>query len=49
VAAESVLIEDFLGEVRLLEALVGEPLELAEGPPEWLEARTREAQQALST
>ncbi|MCI3948958.1 MAG: hypothetical protein K0R11_892 [Acidimicrobiales bacterium] len=49
VAAESVLIEDFLGEVRLLEALVAEPLELPEGPPAWLEARTREAQQALST
>ncbi|HZB70747.1 MAG TPA: hypothetical protein VE395_01340, partial [Acidimicrobiales bacterium] len=49
VAAESVLIEDFLGEVRLLEALVAEPLAIPEGPPAWLEARTREAQQALST
>src|SRR5215213_551205 len=48
VAPESVLTEDFLGEVRLLEALVAEPLALADGPPAWLAARTREAQEALS-
>ena len=47
VAPESVLTEDFLAEVRLLEALVAEPLELADGPPAWLAARTREAQEAL--
>ena len=49
VAPESVLTEDFLSQVRLLEALVTAPLELPEGPPAWLEARTREAQAALST
>jgi endoglucanase len=48
VAPESVLTEDFLAEVRLLEALVAEPLELPDGRPAWLEERTREAQEALS-
>jgi putative aminopeptidase FrvX len=48
VAPESVLTEDFLAEVRLLEALVAEPLELPEGRPAWLEERTREAREALS-
>jgi putative aminopeptidase FrvX len=48
IAPESVLVEDFLAEVRLLEALVAEPVVLPDGPPAWLAARTREAQQALS-
>jgi putative aminopeptidase FrvX len=48
IAPESVLVEDFLAEVRLLEALVAEPVELPDGPPPWLAARTREAQEALS-
>jgi endoglucanase len=46
-APESVLVEDFLAEVRLLEALVAEPLEPADGRPRWLEERAREAQEAL--
>ena len=48
IAPESVLVEDFLAEVRLLEALVAEPVVLPDGPPAWLAARTREAQEALS-
>jgi len=48
VAPESVLVEDFLSELRLLETLVAEPLELPDGPPAWLAARARDAQQALS-
>ena len=47
VAPESVLTEDFLGEVRLLEALVAAPLELQEGRPPWLERQARDARQAL--
>src|SRR5919112_1304809 len=48
IAPESVLVEDFLAEVRLLEALVAEPVELPDGRPAWFAARTREAQEALS-
>ena len=48
VAPESVLTEDFLGQVRLLEALVAAPLELPDGPPAWLASSAREAQEALS-
>jgi putative aminopeptidase FrvX len=48
VAPELVLTADFLAEVRLLEALVAEPLELRDGRPPWLEERTREARKALS-
>jgi endoglucanase len=48
VAPESVLVDDFLNEVRLVEALVADPLELSDGPPAWLAARSREARQALS-
>jgi putative aminopeptidase FrvX len=47
IAPESVLTEDFLAEVRLLEALVAEPLELPGGPPAWLAARSEAAQEAL--
>ncbi len=48
VAPESVLTEDFLAEVRLLEALVAAPLELRDGRPAWLEQRSRQAREALS-
>lgn len=47
VAPESVLVEDLLAEVRLLEALVAEPLEPAVGPPAWLASRAQAAQEAL--
>jgi endoglucanase len=47
VAPESVLVEDLLAEVRLLEALVSEPLEPAVGPPAWLASRSEAAREAL--
>jgi putative aminopeptidase FrvX len=47
VAPESVLVEDLLAEVRLLEALVADPLEPAVGPPAWLASRAAAAQAAL--
>ena len=49
VAPESVLTEDFLAEVQLLEALVAAPLDLQDGRPAWFEQRSREARKALST
>jgi putative aminopeptidase FrvX len=47
IAPEDVRVDDLLAEVRLLESLVTEPLDLDPGPPTWLTDRQEAARRAL--